>query len=345
MYTKKVKARSYTYLSRGLIVVAALAVCFVIFALLFPTIISYTANMGNEAILPEFKEFPVTVDPAHKKIVENESVNALLDGPQSPLSTAYHSQNMVVRFFEHMARSIATAPWYQNIAALDGRTVIVMPGMRREQVANAFGGTLGWNARDRQAFLTKSAYAILPLSEGSFAPGTYTVERGYSPQQAQDLVNDRFTKTVLARYASTTADKVPLEEALTIASLIEREAGGGDDMRMISGIIWNRLFLGMNLQIDATLQYAKASAGNGRAWWPTVVPADRFRSSAYNTYLHQGLPPNPIATPSVAAIVAALNPKSTPCLFYFHDDSGKFHCNDTYAAHVAELKKIYGRGK
>jgi UPF0755 protein len=165
------------------------------------------------------------------------------------------------------------------------------------------------------------------------------------PLQAQALVNQRFSENILARYGKETDDVVPLNQALTIASLIEREAGGADDMRLISGIIWNRLFINMNLQIDATLQYAKANTAAARNWWPKVVPSDRFRKSPYNTYMNKGLPPTPIASPSVASVLAALNPKNTSCLFYFHDANGGFHCSDTYEGHVTLLKKYYGRGK
>jgi UPF0755 protein len=102
----------------------------------------------------------------------------------------------------------------------------------------------------------------------------------------------------------------------------------------------------MNLQLDATLQYAKAQKSPiAGSWWPQVVPKDKYINSPYNTYLHAGLPPTPIASPSVAAVLAALNPVNTPCLFYFHDRNGNFHCTDTYAAHVALLKKYYGQGK
>ena len=165
------------------------------------------------------------------------------------------------------------------------------------------------------------------------------------PSEAQALVNERFYEKILSHYGTTTAQVVPLNQALTIASLIEREAGGADDRRLISGIIWNRLFINMNLQIDATLQYVKANSLAGANWWPKPMPADRFRKSPYNTYLNNGLPPTPIASPSVASVLAALNPKNTSCLFYFHDASGGFHCSDTYAEHVVLLKKYYGRGK
>jgi UPF0755 protein len=125
-------------------------------------------------------------------------------------------------------------------------------------------------------------------------------------------------------------------------------------MRIISGIIWNRLFNNMNLQIDATLQYAKASEPDGKTsqrgevagnWWPAVLPKDKYIKSPYNTYENPGLPPGPIATPSVAAVLAALNPVPTSCLYYFHDANGVFHCSDTYVEHVALLKEYYGQGK
>jgi UPF0755 protein len=61
--------------------------------------------------------------------------------------------------------------------------------------------------------------------------------------------------------------------------------------------------------------------------------------------MNKGLPPTPIANPSVAAVLAALNPTKTDCLFYFHDRKGDFHCSETYEGHVAALKKYYGQGR
>lgn len=293
------------------------------------------------------EQFPVTVDPKNKTIVENEQVNALFEKTPSPLSAAVGTmQHVASDVFEWVALSIASAPWYQSLAAVDGRFVAIAPGMRKEQVANAFASALGWNAAQKQEFLTATKYSSLPLPEGSFFPGIYALDLTMTPLMAQALVNDRFGTEVLSRYGPETAEIVPLDHALTIASLIEREAGGADDMRIISGIIWNRLFITMPLQIDATLQYAKAnSVSTTGGWWPKVVPADRFRKSTYNTYLHTGLPPTPIASPSVASVLAALNPRNTSCLFYFHDSARQFHCSDTYAEHITLLKKYYGRGK
>ena len=115
-------------------------------------------------------------------------------------------------------------------------------------------------------------------------------------------------------------------------------------MRDISGIIWNRLFINMPLQLDASLQYAKGTDSK-TSWWPQVRPADKYIESDFNTYANKGLPPAPISNPSLDAIIAALNPKKTECMYYFHDQRGGFHCNETYEEHVAALKRIYGQGR
>jgi len=293
-------------------------------------------------------QFPVTVDPRNKVIVENAQVNALFENNRTPFQAAVgNTENVLWSVFEWIAANITEIPWYQNIAGVAGansKIVTITPGMRKEQVASAFGSALKWNYSQKQKFMTAGTYAALPLPEGSFSPGVYFVDNGTTPAVAQDLVNKRFSEDILSHYGTTTAQIVPLDQALTIASLIQREAGS-DDMRLISGIIWNRLFANMNLQIDATVQYAKANSKSTTSWWPKVVPKDISRKSPYNTYLNPGLPPTPIANPSVAAVLAALNPVNTSCLFYFHDNAGQFHCSDTYAQHVALLKKYFGRGK
>lgn len=311
-----------------------------------PILANNIQNEQKRSVSSMHDQFPVTVNPKEKTIIEDALVNAFLEGSNSPMQAAAWNVGRVFRdVFAWVAIAIADAPLYQSLASADGRFVNITAGMRKEQVASAFANALGWNAKQKKEFLTASPYSSLPLPEGSFSPGIYLVSKGTKPLEAQAMMNDKFSDNILSRYSTTTAQIVPLNQALTIASLIEREAGGPDDMRIISGIIWNRLFINMNLQIDATLQYAKANTSATNSWWPTPLPADRFRKSPYNTYLHKGLPPTPIASPSVASVLAALNPKNTSCIFYFHDASGGFHCSDTYAEHVALLKKYYGRGK
>ena len=328
--------------------VAFSAILIGVAAFSLPSAVSWSLRFGSKPPAPT--QFPVSVDPTMKTIVENAAADALFArNPQSPFQAAVANADDAVReAFSRLASAVSAAPWYQNLASvagIDTRVVTIESGMRKEQVANAFGDALDWNGAEKEAFLSPAASSTLPLAEGSFAPGTYAVVGGMTPAQAQTLVNRRFTADVLDHYGPETAAVVPLDEALTVASLIQREAGGSGDMRAISGIIWNRLFAGMRLQIDATVQYAKANSPKVPSWWPTVLPRDLFRASSYNTYLNAGLPPTPIANPSVAAVLAALNPVRTSCMYYFHDNAGRFHCTDTYEEHVALLKKYFGRGK
>lgn len=316
----------------------------------FPSVVAWHVHQeASQTLSSAPTQFPVTVDPKNKMIVENTSVNAFFDTMPSPLQAAtLNAEGAFWDAINWIASSLSDIPWYQNLASVAGarsRVVTITAGMRKEQVAGAFARALTWNSAETKAFMTPATYASLPLPEGSFSPGTYLVDAGTMPIVAQALVNDRFSEEILSHYGTSTAAVVPLNQALTIASLIQREAGGPDDMRIISGIIWNRLFDNMNLQIDATLQYAKANSNATGSWWPKPTPADIARKSPYNTYQNAGLPPTPIANPSVAAVLAALNPVNTSCLFYFHDNAGQFHCTNTYKEHVALLKKYFGRGK
>jgi UPF0755 protein len=307
-----------------------------------PTVLSVDIK-AEQAAIGARSPFPISVNPSTKSIVEAPGVDALLSRGQGSRVTAAleHATGIVAS----LASYIASLPIYKLLAGTDVQFVTIRPGYRQEEVAEVFGSTLGWNVGQKKKFLSQVKMNPPTLTEGEFVPGLYEVHGAASPTEVQLLLNDRFSREILSRYSTSTAEQVPLNDALIIASMIERETGGTDDMRMISGIIWNRLFINMNLQIDATLQYAKAANPSTKTWWPSVRPADKYIKSAYNTYTHKGLPPAPIANPSVAAVIAALNPRQTDCVFYFHDKRGEFHCSANYAQHVKSLKKYYGQGK
>ncbi|MES2214086.1 MAG: endolytic transglycosylase MltG [Patescibacteria group bacterium] len=292
----------------------------------------------------EPEQFPVTVDPRHKLIVESDKVNKQLAAPGSPLGAAVLGAGHVFgSVFQKIAETILELPFYESLSSANERIITITPGLRKEQVASLFGKSLGWTPAEQKSFLLENLDATSTISEGFYVPGVYMASRGASPKVVKDLVIQRFEQEVLSHYGTTTQEIVPLDQALTVASLIEKETLDNSDMRLVSGIIWNRLFARMNLQIDSTLQYAKAPRTS--TWWPRVVPADKYITSPYNTYAHEGLPPTPIANPSVAAILAALNPLKTSCMFYFNDAKGNIVCTNTYKEHVAALKQYYGKGK
>lgn len=285
--------------------------------------------------------FPIGVDPIRKEIVENPMVSSYLEEHIVSNAAPRHAR---MTWFRKAVAKLALHSWYQNLASPMSRLLVIESGERKEQVVDNFGDILNWSDTEREEFLLKIENTEPVLVEGKLFPANYVVAKDAKPDDVAPLVLNRFENEVVLRYTGDAADRIPLNDTLTIASLLEREAYDFDDMRHIAGVIWNRLFIGMNLQIDATLQYAKGSDPN-EPWWPQVHPADKYIESPYNTYENSGLPPNPIANPSLDAIIAALNPRKTECMYYFHDKNGDFHCTATYKEHVELLKEYYGRGK
>ena len=284
--------------------------------------------------------FPVGVDPENKIILEDPQVEDF-----AVVQLAFEKDlGGDAGWFKKALQTLTRIEWYQHLASPGSRLLIIEPGERKEEVADNFGDILDWEKEDGDAFLEQSLKSAPGLEEGQFFPDSYLVSYDASPEVVAKLVDQRFEEEVLSRYTRDVSEKVPLKDALTIASILEREAYDFTDMREISGVIWNRLFISMNLQIDSTLQYAKGSLPTG-AWWPVPIPRDKYIDSPFNTYQNKGLPPGPIANPSLNAILAALNPKATDCLFYFHDSRSRFHCSPTYEEHVSLLKQYYGRGR
>lgn len=289
----------------------------------------------------EFARFPVSVDPIAKEISED------------PLIDWYVRQHLSLnvdrprhrQFIDRALSELAQLAIVQQLASPVSRTLVVYPGERREEVVKHFGDILRWDTAEREEFSTLVMSTLPAYSDGKFYPGKYVVPKDAAPEVVADLILAEFKSEVLERYDAAVEAVVPLHDALIIASLLEREAYDFNDMRVISGIIWNRLFIDMPLQLDATLQYARGSRPYEAAWWPKVVPADKYIDSPYNTYQEAGLPPTPIANPSLESIVAALNPRKTDCLFYFHDTNGGFYCSPTYEGHVELLKEVYGQGR
>lgn len=286
-------------------------------------------------------QFPVGVNPIKEEIIENSAVDTYLS---NHITKRKDPTSAHVSWIGKALGRLTLHDWYQNLASLTSRILVIESGERKEQVADHFTKILGWSDHERDVFLTAIVGSDPKIDDGKFFPGTYVVEKGAKPEEVSSLVQDRFTTEVLNRYGDEVKALVPLKDTLTIASLLEREAYDFEDMRHISGVIWNRLFIDMKLQIDATLQYAKGSKPT-EPWWPRVVPSDKYLASVYNTYKNQGLPPAPIANPSLEAILAALNPRATDCMYYFHDKDAEFHCAKTYKEHVELLKVYYGRGR
>jgi UPF0755 protein len=210
------------------------------------------------------------------------------------------------------------------------------PGWRKEQIADKLTKTFGWTPAQKSEWINVDTAPSPSFVEGVYYPDTYLIPSDQTPLQVAQRFTDRFQQAFAASASEAQQQGIPWTEVVTLASLLEREAAGAEDMPLIAGIMWNRLQDHMALQIDATLQYSKGTEGN---WWPVPTAADKSIKSPFNTYLHAGLPPHAIAEPGLGAINAVLNPEQTDCIYYLHDTKGQIHCSPTYKGQLRNVNK------
>ena len=209
---------------------------------------------------------------------------------------------------------------------------------RKEQVGEKLAAALGWDQNKLNTWNTLYQNDQTEYFEGVYYPDTYLLPTDESPEQIAKRLIDRFNEKFAPLADKFMAKNIKWTTGLKIASLIAREAAGPEDMKLISGIIWNRLNIDMRLQIDATMQYTIGKKING-SWWGTVDLDEKQSDSPYNTYRHEGLPPTPICSPDITAIEATLNPEETDCLYYLHDKYKQIHCAKTFLEHKANIRE------
>lgn len=216
----------------------------------------------------------------------------------------------------------------------DDQWVTIPEGWRREEVAATLG-SLDLPLFDEAEFLSLTAD-----QEGKLFPDTYLVPDNISASQMADLLARTFEQKIIQGLAEEiAASEYSLEDALVMASLIERESRGADEMKEVAGVLWKRIEIGMPLQVDASLQYVKGYNLREKSWWSVPLAKDKELKSPYNTYLNAGLPPGPISSPGVDAIRAALDPAVNDYLFYIHDNSGQIRLARTLEEHNANVQR------
>ena len=170
------------------------------------------------------------------------------------------------------------------------------------------------------SFIDQSMQGDAKRLEGFLFPDTYEFYQG---MQASSVINkflenfhDRITAEMLEK-----ADErgMTMQEVVTVASMIEKEAANDDERAMIAAVIYNRIAAGMPLQIDSTIMYVLPEHKD------VLTVEDTKIDSPYNTYQNKGLPPTPIANPGLASIKAALSPASTQALYYALDAESGTH--------------------
>jgi len=203
--------------------------------------------------------------------------------------------------------------------------VTTLEGWRVEEVANRLAKDLD----------IPEAQFLAVAEEGYMFPDTYLIPRDASPAGIVQIFRDNFEKKFNPEMRSEAQKKgLTPEEAVILASLVEREGRTEEDRPLIAGILLKRWQAGWPLQADATLQYALGYQIQEKTWWKkSLTTLDKKIKSSYNTYLHPGLPPGPIANPGLSAIKAVIYPKESDYWFYLHDSAGQVHYARTIEEH------------
>lgn len=207
--------------------------------------------------------------------------------------------------------------------------VTVPEGFRATQIAEVL--------KEKIPSYQDSWDAELIQNEGYLFPDTYLI-----PKDADiDLVISIMKNNFENKYSSldTSASKLSKEDVVIAASLVEREAKHDKDRPLVAGVILNRLEIGMKLDIDATIQYAKGKV-DGK-WWRPLTRSDYSLNSPYNTYLINGLPTAPISNPGLASLEAVVDPTDSPYFYYITDKTGVNRYAKTLAEQQANIEK-YG---
>lgn len=183
-------------------------------------------------------------------------------------------------------------------------------------------------------FLSSNLSGSLRL-EGYLFPDTYKVLPDASAHAVAELMLHRFAEVAEEIDLSAGAGEqgLTLNESVTLASLIEREAKLSEERALIAGVLYNRLRRGMPLQVDATVEYA---LGEHRE---RILYRDLEVDSPYNTYRVTGLPPGPIAAPGRASLVAAIKPEKTDYLYYVAKPDGSHAFARTLEEHNANKRR------
>lgn len=269
------------------------------------TLQEIASNLKKENAIksPFFFRFAVALLGGEKKLIAGDY---LLDKREGPVELA----RRITKGDFHLVTFKATIP--------EGWSVV--------QIADYFKSNL--EDFDRSKFL-----ALAKSKEGFLFPDTYFVSPKIKPEVLIEIMSKNFDekiKTVKGLSTST----ISLKDIITMASILEEEARTTESRRMVAGILWKRLSMGMPLQVDSTFLYI-----NGKTTYE-LTSSDLKIDSPYNTYRYKGLPPGPISNPGLDSINSAINPISSKYLYFLSSKSGNMYYATTFEQHKRN-KQLY----
>ena len=182
---------------------------------------------------------------------------------------------------------------------------------------------------------------IVPtIAEGSVLPDSYGYQRGEARTALVVRMQKAMEKTIATLWPDRSMDcqVTTPEQAVTLASIVEKETGKASERPMIAGVYCNRLRIGMKLDADPTVIYPVTK---GKPLGRRILKSELNAVNGYNTYRRPGLPEGPIANPGRASIEAVLHPAQTKALYFVADGTGGHVFADTLAEHQANVAKWY----
>lgn len=210
--------------------------------------------------------------------------------------------------------------------------VKIIDGSRIEEVAAAIPSDARFNSKE---FEMKAKDKL-----GTLYPDSYLIPNNYSADQVITLIEKNFDKKFGEAKANATNLTMTDQQIIIFASLLEREGRSLGSKQNISGILLNRLKLGMALQVDASVQYARDSKiPRPKTYWEPATKADLSIVSPYNTYKNVGLTPTPICNPGYNSLYAVLHPIDSDNLFYITGNDNLMHYAVTLDEHNANVAK------
>ena len=186
---------------------------------------------------------------------------------------------------------------------------------------------------DLRNFNQQEFISLAKDKEGYLYPDTYYFLPNIKSKQMIETMEENFNRKVLPIQKDVKKFGKTFKEVVTMASILEDEVPKSEDRKIVAGILWKRIKIGMPLQVDAIFPYITQRKNK------TTTREDLKIDSPYNTYLNKGLPPGPISNPSLDAIMSAINPIETKYLFYISDQKGITRFAKTLAEHNNNVER------
>ena len=182
-------------------------------------------------------------------------------------------------------------------------------------------------------FSTEAFLMLASTSEGVLFPETYKIPKTFTPEELFTLMTDTYEEKVAPLRTQIKEKKLLEQDVIILASIIEREANSTTSMKLVSGILQNRLALDMALQVDASMEYILEKP------LKELTAEDLKTDTPYNTYLYRGLPPTAIGNPGLDAIMAVLEPTPSEYMFYITGTDGEFYYAKNFDEHRLNISK------